>query len=208
MKTKFSNSIQNHIACGYLYLDFQFPDLPFDNSSFNNSTLFDFWVPLIYSTPHELVPSEPSELELWNLWFSVTGRTIRDVALEANINWDGRDTLSSDQLIIMKYFDAGLALRYSEVMLIHSAKSSQLPTQRAKELSQPPPQMITSVPETAATTIENKAGSVNIFIFAAIGLGLLIWLCSGIGSRNTNYNPYEDDPLSDPDLYQEGPWPR
>lgn len=53
-----------------------------------------------------------------------------------------------------------------------------------------------------------ETGSGYGWIVGVVVALILLWLCSGGLSSNKNYDPYKDDPLSDPDLYREGPWPR
>lgn len=56
-------------------------------------------------------------------------------------------------------------------------------------------------------TVEPDSSSAWI-IGGVLAFIVLLWLCGGGLSGDSSYNPYNDDPLKDPDLYRDGPWTR
>ena len=204
-KTDLTEAIHMHIACGYLLIDFLYPDFRSDPSQFDNSTLFDEWVSMIYSPPKAIEPQDEDEWQLWGLWFAATGKPINEIATRVGIEWDYDDHPASDQNIITKYFDAGTTLRYAEALLTQHGPSG--------------PPIISDSTQSAAstrklpsvtTTLQPPQSTVNIgwVIAGAIALVVLLWICGGGLSGDPTFDPYIDDPLRDPDLYREGPWPR
>lgn len=115
---QFGWSIERHILCGYLFYDIiPFLDLgksrgPFDESTFDNESLFDRWLPLIYSPPSRIKSSNEGERQVEDIWFGSTGKPIHDLAMEHNLRWDD----DTDRLITTCYFTAGKALRFAEAM--------------------------------------------------------------------------------------------
>lgn len=167
-KIQFTKAIHDHVACGYLYVDFCYPDAPSDPAKFDNATLFDEWVSLIFSPPKAIEPQTEEDWQLWSMWFAAAGKRIQDIAENSGISWDSRDIPSSDQNIVTKYFDAGTTLRYAEALLTKRGPSA-------------PPLNVARATSSKISTQPKSAPSLNIgwIIAGVLGFIFVIWLCGG-----------------------------
>jgi hypothetical protein len=115
--TELRIAIKLHIICAYLYIECAYNLAPVDNTLYSDSILFDKWVSLIYNPPSEMEPKGEYETSFMNVFSAAAGLQIRDVAINAGIEWDNSPEKGNDNTIVWHYFDAGTTLRYSEAML-------------------------------------------------------------------------------------------
>ncbi len=202
-KQDITEAIHNHLACGYLYIDMCYPHLPHAREKFDNATLFDAWISLIYSPPKAIEPNSDDDWEEWGMWCAATGKLVQQAAIEMGLAWDNEDKPSSDRNIVTKYFDAGTTLRYAEAILSSPQTRPSSPPSSPQSTS-----TRATISTRASTPTPTSTTGINGWMIAGvIGFVVLLFICCGGLGGDPTYDPYRDNPLSDPDLYGD-PWPR
>lgn len=121
------NVMKRHILCGYLFAEVIFPLSRETEKPVNRDHMFEMWIPMLYSTAGEIPLQSKDEDDLKAVWFSATGRKVRDHAKSLGIAWD-----EVDSLIVTHYFDAGMLLRlfeHSPINAYNGAKHFDKPVQ-------------------------------------------------------------------------------
>ncbi|MCO6454705.1 MAG: hypothetical protein J5I93_05320 [Pirellulaceae bacterium] len=109
-----------HITCGRLFLELNFNLPPVDKTRLTKDSLFNRWVHRIYLPPKDLLDVQYRDESLLDIWFRATSQPFREAVIKSGIDWDDRDVLGAERVLLTHYFTAGTTLRYTEAELSKS----------------------------------------------------------------------------------------